>query len=404
MKTLFISYDGLLDPIGSSQILPYIKAISGENQSIHIISFEKKERFMLSGNTLLLELLESNIGWTPLIFSSKYGAFGKLYDLLKMYVVSMWLSLRLAVQTVHARGHVAAQICLLLKSVFSLNFIFDCRGLWVDERVNKGGWNLAKPFDNLQYKFFKWIEKKIFIRSDIIIVLTEAVIDEILKLVNIPRQNITVIPCCADYELFFPCDESSRVKLRSMLNIGDAIVLGYLGSIGPMYKFESYVRMVQLANSTNKKALGLIVTHDVAVAQRKLNLIIRHEEMKFFRIVTASRKEVPSYINCFDVMVNFLTYSYARIATSPTRNAESYACGVPVICNSGIGDVDLHTEMLDAGLILHDFNDSTLLDAVNQLESILLKGGERLRVDSRKIFGLEIAESRYKNVYLNLNK
>ena len=38
---LFISYDGLSDPLGQSQILPYILSLSKNSKKIHIISFEK---------------------------------------------------------------------------------------------------------------------------------------------------------------------------------------------------------------------------------------------------------------------------------------------------------------------------------------------------------------------------
>ena len=43
-KTLYLSYDGLTDPLGQSQILPYLKELS-INTEIHIISSEKKENF-----------------------------------------------------------------------------------------------------------------------------------------------------------------------------------------------------------------------------------------------------------------------------------------------------------------------------------------------------------------------
>ena len=35
---LFVTYDGLLDPLGSSQILPYLRSIASHPRSLHIIS------------------------------------------------------------------------------------------------------------------------------------------------------------------------------------------------------------------------------------------------------------------------------------------------------------------------------------------------------------------------------
>ena len=45
MKVLYLTYDGLTDPLGQSQILPYLKMLSTKGAEISIISFEKKQRF-----------------------------------------------------------------------------------------------------------------------------------------------------------------------------------------------------------------------------------------------------------------------------------------------------------------------------------------------------------------------
>ena len=43
-QILYISYDGITDPLGQSQILPYIIGLT-KNYKFHIISFEKPNRF-----------------------------------------------------------------------------------------------------------------------------------------------------------------------------------------------------------------------------------------------------------------------------------------------------------------------------------------------------------------------
>ena len=44
-SVFYISYDGLLDPLGKSQIYPYINSIARSSDSFHIVSFEKKIRY-----------------------------------------------------------------------------------------------------------------------------------------------------------------------------------------------------------------------------------------------------------------------------------------------------------------------------------------------------------------------
>ena len=66
MKVLYITYDGLLDPLGSSQILPYLIGINDSSKSIFIISVEKPERYLKDFEKLNRELLDKNIYWEPL--------------------------------------------------------------------------------------------------------------------------------------------------------------------------------------------------------------------------------------------------------------------------------------------------------------------------------------------------
>ena len=42
---LYISYDGMTDPLGQSQVLPYLSGLSKEGFKFHLISFEKEEKF-----------------------------------------------------------------------------------------------------------------------------------------------------------------------------------------------------------------------------------------------------------------------------------------------------------------------------------------------------------------------
>ena len=41
-RVLYISYDGLTDPLGQSQILPYLQHLAKESYQFTILSFEKK--------------------------------------------------------------------------------------------------------------------------------------------------------------------------------------------------------------------------------------------------------------------------------------------------------------------------------------------------------------------------
>ena len=92
ITTLYITYDGLLDPLGASQILPYIKGVTAKNNNIVIMSFEKPERFFNGKESMLLDLESHGIKWKPLLFTKKLGSVGKSWDLIRMYIWSLFLS------------------------------------------------------------------------------------------------------------------------------------------------------------------------------------------------------------------------------------------------------------------------------------------------------------------------
>ena len=46
---LYLSYDGMTDPLGQSQVLPYIIGLQQKGIAFTLISFEKIERFKEEG-------------------------------------------------------------------------------------------------------------------------------------------------------------------------------------------------------------------------------------------------------------------------------------------------------------------------------------------------------------------
>ena len=90
------------------------------------------------------------------------------------------------------------------------------------------------------------------------------------------------------------------------------------------------------------------------------------------------------------------------MARSPTKLAEAFALGIPVISNSGVGDVDQITRELDAGAVVDLADAEGLNGLVAQLDQIRAKGGPKLRARARERFGLEVAEQSYRQVYAAL--
>ena len=60
-QVLYISYDGMTDPLGQSQVIPYIEGLSKLGYQFTLISFEKTDRFEKFAMEISARLRQSNI-------------------------------------------------------------------------------------------------------------------------------------------------------------------------------------------------------------------------------------------------------------------------------------------------------------------------------------------------------
>lgn len=403
-SNLYISYDGLLDPLGASQILPYLRGIASVHPGMVVLSFEKADRLAKDGAAMATSLAAQGIQWKPLRFTRGLSVLGKAWDLAKMYFWGWRLGRQYQIRAVHARGHPSAQIGLFLKRYYGAKLIFDFRGLWVDERVDKGGWDLSRRFHRLQYQHFKRTERRVLANADQVVVLTHAVVSEVARLGATPPSKITVIPCCADFDHFTLASPRSRELARKDTGTPvDALVIGYLGSVGRMYMLDRFFRLFELAAAQREDVHALVITHDVEALKKVMGESLPTSLHARVRIKPATRNEVPQVIPAMDVLVSFTQPSYARMSMSPTKLAECFSVGIPAICNAGVGDVADLIQSLGAGVIVDSASDGELSGVVGRLDEICAMGGLRLRNAARAVLGLEVAAARYQAVYSRLN-
>jgi hypothetical protein len=127
-KVLYISYDGLTDPLGQSQILPYLRELSKYEFQFFILSFEKKERYEKESHTVKDIVYASGMQWVPLWFTSKPPVLSKMIDRWKLERTAQRLLKREKFDLIHCRSYVAAEAGLSLKRKFNTKFLFDMRG------------------------------------------------------------------------------------------------------------------------------------------------------------------------------------------------------------------------------------------------------------------------------------
>ncbi|MDE4455112.1 glycosyltransferase [Psychrobacter sp. DAB_AL62B] len=403
-SVLFISYDGLLDPLGGSQILPYLYSIRQHPRPLYILSYEKPERFKAGGELLKAELASSGIGWTPLSFTTRFGRLGKLWDLSRMYEVALYLQLKHRFGVIHCRSYQAMQVGALLRKLTGVKVLFDMRGLWVNERVDGDIWKLDNSIDASIFKLYKRVERSLLLNASHIVALTERVVPELYKLSPDMSAPISVIPCCADFEHFSLPTAEQRILTRKELGLPEnAFVLSYLGSLGTWYMLDEMLQLFGQAATEREDVHFLLITKDWRAEHESLISALGLSHLRTrIHVHEATRDQVPSYIGCSDLMLSFIKPAYSKIASSPTKMAEALAVGVPVVSNAGIGDIDTMTARLKAGAVINLDEPDSLSDIVSSLDSLKKMGGHNLRARAKAELDLHVAELSYKKVYEQL--
>ena len=153
-SVLYLSYDGMCDPLGGSQVLPYLFGLAKRGHQIDLISFEKPERTDEERATVADACADAGIRWRPLRYHKRPPVLSAMYDVHRMNRLADRLHRERHFDIVHCRSYLPALTGLRMKRRLGLRFIFDMRGFWADERVDGRIWNLKNPLLWAVYTYF----------------------------------------------------------------------------------------------------------------------------------------------------------------------------------------------------------------------------------------------------------
>lgn len=392
---LYISYDGMLEPLGQSQVISYLKSLS-INRRIYLISFEKSRR---SDNSLEWAYIEkilknSDIIWYPLKYHKKPSAIATSWDIINGIFLGTYLIIRHRLKIIHARSYVAAVIALSIKKFTAAKFLFDMRGFWVDERIDGGIW---LP-NSLMYKIAKWFEKKFLLNADHVVSLTNASFKIINELDYLQKKLplISVIPTCADLTKFRPFEEQNRYS---------DFVLGYVGSAGTWYEFDAvvtcFIKLRQI-----KKTAHLLIINNNAQSYIMERLQLANAPIEAVELIAVSHSEIPNQMARMDAGIFFYKQTYSRLACSPTKFGEFLGCGLPCLSNTGVGDMAEILENEKVGVALNSFDDNALINGIIKLLVLCEDSSTRWRCVevAHKYFSLEDGVLKYSTIYKQLEE
>jgi glycosyltransferase involved in cell wall biosynthesis len=336
----------MTDPLGQSQVLPYIINLTKENYNFHLISFEKSDRYTVNKSLIEKICLDNNIEWHPIKYTKTPPIFSTLWDMVKLNQKIKILGRKNVFDMIHCRSYIPAIFGLKYKRKWNTKLLFDMRGLWADERVDGGLWNLKNPIFKIIYNYFKKKERQFFKQSDHTISLTHNGKKNIINhsIFSHLKKNISVIPCCTDLNLFKPVERDSN-----------SFTIGYLGSLGTWYLLKEMLVFFQKINEKipdskfhflSKDNPDIIFDHCDNLGIDRKNIFVEESD----------REDIPFKTRNWNFSLCFIKPSFSKIFSSPTKQGELMGMGIPIICNSGVGDVDFIVEKYKSGFVLKDLN------------------------------------------------
>lgn len=388
----------MTDPLGQSQVLPYLTGLSAAGHSITLLSLEKPSRLAAHKSTIEKITSENNINWKYLEYQThKIGLVANYIN--QKNIKNLAYGFPQKFDIIHCRSYISAIIGNKLKERDGSKFIFDMRGFWADERVDGKVWNLSNPPYYFLYNYFKRLEKKFLYTSDSVVTLTNKA-KEIISDWGYQSEKITVIPCCADLDFFTPKSIKPELqqKLKQKFGISETTtVMSYLGSVGTWYMLGEMLDCFKELLQTKPDSVFLFITQDKA-EEIKAQAIAKGIPAEKIAVEGAARADVPTYLSLSTFSIFFILPAFSKQASSPTKLAETVSMGVPVLCNSGVGDVQKHVTEGNFGEVIEQFNTEAYRKA---LTSILTKKPYKINTDTLNEYSVVEGIKKYATIYRN---
>jgi glycosyltransferase involved in cell wall biosynthesis len=386
---LYISYDGMLEPLGQSQVIAYLEKLA-PGRRIHLISFEKDSDWADTPARAAIRhrLDRAGISWHPKRYHKSPTAAATAFDIAVGSALAITLIRRHNLDIVHARSYVAASMALASKKITGAEFLFDMRGLWADERVDGGLW----PKDGQLYRAAKAMERQFLLAADHVVTLTHASEGEIRRFDYLRGRTlpISVIPTCADL---------ARFDIKGLPQ-RQPFILGYVGGVGTWYLLDEMLECFQLLRAELPDSRLLIVNrHDHQLIRARAAAI--GIDQSAMEIVAAEHQDMPGQVARMSAGMALIKPTYSKIASAPTKLAEYLGCGIPCLGNSRVGDMAEILEGRKVGVAIDGFSRSELADGVRRLVALTQEPAiqERCRLAAVDLFSIDTGVAAYAAIY-----
>lgn len=394
--TLYLTRNGLLEPLGQSQVFAYLRGLSRDH-AITLITHEKPEDLADTAAMARAraDCVAHGIRWLPQRFRPHPKIIAPALSMLRMVWLVRQEVRREHIRLIHARSYIPAAVALVVSRITGVPFLFDMRALWPEELITAG--RLRRG--SLIQRAIAGAERACLARSAGVISLTHAAVAHLKSVypAELKNQRLVVIPTCADLDRFTPIAETRT----------GPTVHGCIGTVlSGWFRTDWLSNWMRVAAARDPNAKFEIVTRDDAT-QVRAKLDPAKELAGRLSIGPRPSENMPDAVRGHDLSVMFFTDGLSKLGSAPTRLAEVLGCGLPVVANEGIGDVADIIRKNNVGVIVEGASVQQMETAFDALQ-ILMQDPDlpmRCRATAEAVFSLEAGTEAYREIYASiLNK
>jgi glycosyltransferase involved in cell wall biosynthesis len=384
-------------------VIPYLRELIKDGHEISLLTFEPGGFDDNEGN-IKSRLAQQEIDWHWLRYHKRFSVLATAWDIVLATLFIRRFIAKQRPDILHGRVHVATLMGALARKLSSHKpkLLFDIRGFFPEEYTDAGVW----PEGGWLYRSAKRIERWLIREADGFVVLTEKARQILFPSsqqfgYDALNRPVEVIPCCVDFSRFVSHNDNNREEVRIKLGLTDRFVVAYVGAFGGWYLTEDTGEFFGAARQRHPHAFALILTQSPPELIHRL-LSKQGYGDRDVMIAKVSPSEIANYLSAADVAVSFIKRCYSKQASSPTKNAEYLACGLPIVANAGVGDVDSLIIENEVGAIVSDLSPSGYVEALSTVQN-LGNISARCRRVARAQFDLEsVGGERYRRIYARL--
>jgi glycosyltransferase involved in cell wall biosynthesis len=402
--TLYLSRTGMLEPLGQSQVLAYLRGLS-KDYAITLISFERDADLNDTEQLNQIEAFCADhcIRWVRLRYRRRPRILASTWNLGALALHTWREARRSGARMIHARSYIPTAAAWAVSRLTGIPYIFDMRSLWPEELITSH--RLRRG--SLLHKAIFLAERRLIADAGIVVSLTQAGA-RYLEGVHpgaLSADTLWVIPTCTDLERFHPVsaarDAAPLIGCHGSLNSGWfrvdllAAMFDRLAARLPNARFEIITREDAIVVRALLDAARDAATVDRRAADWRARLTI--SAAKAFEIHERLQRQSLS-------LFFYASGSASELGRSPTRMGEALGCGVPVVTNEGIGDVAEIVRNGHVGVVIEG-EDGPALDRAADAAVGLLHDPDtaaRCREVSERIYALDAGIRAYQDIYETL--